>query len=74
MKNIGAVLGGLVAGLFVGAAGATIIHRKPELIKDASRGARGLLGSFADAFREGYNSQAAKKRLASSGEEGKPGE
>jgi hypothetical protein len=71
MKNLGALLGGLVAGIFVGATGATIVHRKPELIKEASRGARGMLSSFAEAFREGYNSQAAKKRLASGADSAK---
>lgn len=70
MKNIGAVIGAAVAGLFVGAAAATAVQRQPELLKNVREGSKKMLGSFAEAFKEGYYTEGKNKLGSGAGDSG----
>jgi hypothetical protein len=61
MKGIAALLGAGLVGVFVGAALAEAIHRRPNLLKDIGKGTSRTFRVIADAFKEGYRGKPARK-------------
>lgn len=54
MKKIGTIIGATLAGIFVGVASNELLHRNPQLLKNAWESTKNTLRVFSDAFREGY--------------------
>ena len=61
MKAIAALLGAGLVGVFVGAAFAEVLHRKPNLLKDIGKGTSKTFRAISDAFKEGYHGKPARK-------------
>ena len=61
MKGIAALLGAGLVGVFVGAAVAEALHRKPDLFKGLGKGTSKTFRVIADAFKEGYRGKPAQK-------------
>ena len=66
MKKTASIIGAALAGFLAGAASVVAVERRPNLLKETGKGTREMLGSFVDAFKEGYRRGASEnKRLAS---------
>ncbi len=65
MKILGVALGAGLAGFFVGAVVAEIIHRThPNLLKDIGKNTKKAFGMIGGAFKEGYRGEpAASEKL-----------
>lgn len=60
--KLASILGAGIAGVFVGAAIAEIIHRvRPDFFKELGAGTKRTLRTIGEAFKEGYSGQPAAK-------------